>query len=123
MKVLNVHLQQLEHTAESVDVSIENHQFQNSKGTSHTFVLRPTGNKQWQRVNPVSGRRVHAVCWHGHLAFYRKLFAVVPNAKIRTTMANYNSREELEDKKLDSYWKQAGSMMYPWSYGADGCEC
>ena len=69
-------------------------------------VMRP----KYQRTS-AHGRRSHAkgyegvtfyptvpgaVCWHGHRDFLRVLFALAPNAEVRTTMATYKGATHFE---------------------------
>ena len=68
------------------------------------------------------GRRVNAVCWHGHLAFFRKVYQTAPDAVIHTAMATYRSAEDLERDKWESYDKNVGPQIAPMSYG-EACMC
>jgi hypothetical protein len=52
--------------------------------------LRPVG--EYYRRTSVRGRRVNAVCWHGHARFLRELFARHPYAKVRTSNMNAQPR-------------------------------
>ena len=92
----------------------------NKGNTSYQFTIRPIDDR-WQRVSP-RGRKVHAVCWHGHLDFMRCLYSINPVAKFRTGMARYDSLADLESNKGNAYHRNIGSMMYPTYYG-DACEC
>ena len=92
----------------------------NKGNTSYQFTIRPIDDR-WQRVSP-RGRKVHAVCWHGHLAFMRCLYTINPVVKIRAGTVRYDSAGDLEARKYDAYHRNIGSMMYPMDYG-DACEC
>lgn len=37
-----------------------------------------------------------AVCWHGHRAFMRALYAIKPDARIESCLARYEGREHFE---------------------------
>jgi len=120
MRVLNVTRSELVTAACESGVSLNECDSINKGNTSYRFTIRPINGK-WQRVSH-RGRKVHAVCWHGHLDFMRCLYGINPNAKFRTGMARYDSLEDLESNKGKAYHRNIGSMIYPMDYG-DACEC
>ena len=74
-------------------------------GTTRYAVTLALASERWRRHNG-RGRRIGAVCYHGHLAFMRRLYHYAPEAIIRTNMHNmgggpttYRSRAELEETK------------------------
>ena len=67
-------------------------------------------------------RRINAVCYHGHLAFFRALYRLAPDAVIRTGMATYRSAEELERDAHLAGERNVGSEYRPQRY-ADLCTC
>lgn len=80
----------------------------------------------WSAVNKDgSPRRVHAVCWHGHRAFFRALYAALPagvTCRIITTMATYRDAEDFERTHDATGDRNIGSLMRP--VGArDACQC
>lgn len=43
------------------------------------------------------GRRVNAVCWHGHREWMRAIFAEYPETVIRSALATYKGAEHFEE--------------------------
>lgn len=48
------------------------------------------------------GRRVHAVCWHGHRDWMRAVFAQCPDALIATQLITYLNAADFEDRHRDT---------------------
>jgi len=120
MRVLDVTRSELVSAACESGVRLNECASINKGNTSYRFGIRPIDGK-FQRVSP-SGRKVHAVCWHGHLEFMRNLYRTNATAKFRTAMNNYDSLADLESNKGNAYHRNIGSMIYPMYYG-DACEC
>jgi len=121
----NVTIKDLEKACYRSKVKLQDVKTLNRKGSRLRFRLKPFDGKYndwlWYRMGH-SGRKVHAVCWHGHLRFFRELYNLCPKAKIITSHAKYNSRDDLEDKKMVSYLYNMGSMFRPMQYGS-ACFC
>src|SRR5690606_19018612 len=109
MKVLNVSLGTLEAVAESVGVKLYIVRQTNRKGTAWQLTLRPAGDRYYRRGH--SGRRIWAVCWHGHRDFFRALFERAPNAKVRTVVASYDGREDFERTHSITGDRNIGSII------------
>ena len=61
------------------------------EGRGFRFVLRPISSRgRFGRVS-ASGRRVHAICYHGHYAFMSELYKRKASAIIITGMTRYNN--------------------------------
>lgn len=70
----------------------------------------------WRESGP---RRVAAVCWHGHRDFMRALFAVAPDMRLKTALADYRGADHFEGTYPDT----AGTgNEYNVSY-AQACNC
>lgn len=63
-------------------------------GTS--FMLRPLTDTY--RKFSRDGRRIWAVTWQGHYDFMDRLFFAAPDAKLTSTLATYNGREDFHAK-------------------------
>lgn len=116
----NVTRQDLQTAAKNVDVRIENYR---PVGRRHQFVLRLNSSHAWQRYSH-TGRRVAAVCWHGHRDFFRALFLLAPLAVV-TTCRNGKTRydsETFEDVFPETGNGNIGSMFEPCAY-RDACKC
>ena len=73
-----------------------------------------------------SGRRVKALCWHGHRDLFRDLFeAYDPDdtgeIEIRTSFANYRSKSDFE-REYPLTDRNIGSQVQPMRY-SEACEC
>lgn len=55
------------------------------------------GKLKYQRTS-FEGRRIAAVCWHGHKRFFDELFKLTKDAKVRSAVCNYDGREDYERK-------------------------
>jgi hypothetical protein len=63
-----------------------------------------------------------AVCYHGHWEFMERVFAINPNAVIRTKMSTYKGLEGFKANAPGVAHANVGSMMTPSTYGSL-CEC
>lgn len=82
---------------------------------------RPYARKGFMRRKDGERRPVHAVCWHGHRDFFRKLFEYAPDAEIRSAMAIYRGSEHFEATTQASD-RNIGSQMDP-MYASEACWC
>ena len=85
--------------------------------------------RSWQRysASPFTTRagkrrRVHAVCWHGHRAFMRALYALAPSARIVTAFTTYNGAAEFEAKHEATAGQQTGPSIARVAF-AELCAC
>lgn len=67
----------------------------------------------------IAGRRIAAVCWHGHRDFMRALFRMQPEARIKTALADYRGVADFEMKYRDT---QGEGNRYNLAYG-QACGC
>jgi hypothetical protein len=87
---------------------------------------RPSG-RPYQRRSP-RGRRIPAVCWHGHRDFFRTLFWMAPAAKVSTAQTRRLPRGErfyTRDTFSERYPRtdaNIGSLFEPAHY-SDCCDC
>ena len=87
----------------------------------HTFTIRPAlGDETYRKVSARTGRRIWAVCWHGHFQFMAELFDIDPHARIRSAMARYDGRDEFYRLAGDTRWLNVGSHTFP-AYADDEC--
>ena len=68
------------------------------------------------------GRKIAAVCWHGHRDFMRAIFALDPEARIKTAWADYRGSQLFEDIFPQTGDRNIGSMIYPIS-ARNACAC
>lgn len=133
MKVYNVKQESILQAGRACMVQIENLRPLNGKGTAYAFTLRPdkdtrdkeTGFCQWQRVSSSwsrQGRKVWAVCYHGHKQFLRVLFEKEPSCRVVSSMATFDGQEDFLRNAWEVAEKNVGSIMYPISYG-ETCNC
>jgi hypothetical protein len=85
---------------------------------------RESGRK-YQRTSASAwngGRRVAAVCWHGHRDFMLAIYARDPDARIKTHWADYRGIDSFRDQFPNTGYRNVGSMMYP-MFAKDVCTC
>ena len=77
----------------------------------------------FRKVN-MDGRKLNAVCFHGHLAWMTEIFTVQKKAHIRSTFASYKDAEDFfqGDKVQETQERNVGSPdeYIPFS---EACEC
>lgn len=66
--------------------------------------------------------RMASVCWHGHRAFMRALFALAPDARITTGIITYKGSEDFERTHDDTGYRNIGSAMSPVAW-REACDC
>ncbi|GAA3751156.1 hypothetical protein [Micromonospora maritima] len=54
------------------------------------------------RSRGYNGRRLNAVCWHGHREWMRAIYKAHPDAVIRTALATYRGAKHFEDTHEDT---------------------
>ena len=94
----------------------------NQAGTRHRVKVNPQRPNKYQRINALTGRRVHAVCWHGFRDFFLACFEQAPQAVFRTAMDTWNGAEDFEKRYRASGHRNVGSQMYP-ICAAENCQC
>lgn len=88
------------------------------------FRIFPTSDRQrklstgWGSM----GRRVNAVCWHGHRDFMYRLFDKFPCATLKTSIATYRGLDDFTAKFNETGWKNVGPMIAPVFY-REACKC
>jgi len=69
-----------------------------------------------------TGKRVAAACWHAHRDFMKEIFALVPNAVLRSCHACYKGKAGFERDFPNTGYINIGSMMQPLEF-QNACEC
>ena len=90
------------------------------EGRGTRFTLRLAG-ELWRRYSP-SGRKVAAVCFHGHARFMQEVFAINPETTLITAMERFDGVEEFTQNACAVGERNAGSMYQPSAY-AELCRC
>lgn len=88
-------------------------------------VLRPgviDGVKMYQRHIVHNGRRINAVCAHGHYAFMLTVFNLYPDARIQSSWADYRGERDFNAKAVLASSRNVGSAYRPVEFG-DTCDC
>lgn len=78
--------------------------------------------EMYRKIHPRSGRRVAAVCWHGHYDFFENLFLEHPDARIETMIETYDGIDEFYAKAPGTFYTNVGSQMFP-AYAGESCKC
>lgn len=95
MQIRNVPVEELERIAREVGVE--------PVSAYLGICLRPKGEQyRVRKTHSFFGttRRINAVCWHGHKAFYDKLYTEYPQAKVRTAVARFDGVEDYRAKVM-----------------------
>lgn len=97
-----------------------------------TLVLRPDrttanedGNCRHQRESAgygSQGRKVHAVCWHGHADFMTLVFERDDTARIETGIATYAGRADFLANYTETAYRNIGAPIAPVAM-ASACRC
>lgn len=102
--------------------TVEAYQVRRVAGGAVRFVLRPTGEAFCRVSASGSGRRVWAVCWHGHALALRLLFDAFPQAVVKTALTTYRGHHDYVRLAGRTAYRQVGSVLRP-CYYAEACEC
>lgn len=92
------------------------------EGKGWRFTLRPRSSKGQYGRRSYTGRRVHAVCYHGHHIVMQWLFRAAPDAVLISAHARYDGVADfyrLADSVGD---RNIGSIMQPMLY-REACDC
>jgi len=93
----------------------------NTRGRGYRVRLKLAHTKQYQRLG-FTGRRIAAVCWHGHRAYFDALYKRAPEALVQTAQATYRNAADFTESHDDTGYKNIGSLADPLSYRA-ACLC
>lgn len=123
MKILRTTEEALLQAAEECGfiVSLEYLNPSRNGGSTFNVSLRPGPDTVQRTANPLTGRRINAVCWHGFRDFYRALFSLTPNAGIRSMLASWDGVEDFESSYRQTGHRQVGPRIYPYSI-VDKCD-
>jgi hypothetical protein len=69
-----------------------------------------------------SGRHGPYACWHAYRDVLQALFDAYPDARVRTSLANYIGRDGFERDYPATGWRNVGSQMEPRCM-PDLCDC
>jgi|SRR5579864_3257581 len=91
------------------------------KKNGFTFTLSLGSSRRFQRVGN-TGRKVFAVCYHGHYDFMKAVYDKDPNARIVSSMAKYENIESFELQAPELAYRNIGSIIEPLEY-SQACLC
>ncbi len=66
--------------------------------------------------------RMASVCWHGHQAFMRALFALAPDARFVTGVITYKGAADFEREHDETGWRNIGMQCAPIAH-REACDC
>jgi hypothetical protein len=116
MYVIGVSQSELNEIAAKTGVTIRNTRL-GPKKDAVSFKIVPITAK-YRRVN-IQGRKIQAVCFHGHAAFMYEIFQRYPGAEIGTGEAIYRGRSDFNANAVNSGSKWVTKDVQYW----DLCEC
>jgi hypothetical protein len=67
-------------------------------------------------------RRLIAACWHAHRDVMAAIFEAHPEARLKTSLADYRGGEDFEDAFPGTYYAQIGAPIAP-VYMGEACDC
>lgn len=132
MKIYDVPMANVEMYAKQVGVRFEGRDVSNGAGhRCYGRLLPPEGKPNpYQRTSAgwqQEGRKVHAVCWHGHRDFYRRIFQFYPNARIvsgRYGKIEFDGSENFEDTYIETAFIKLGPpIMGGYPSMCEACSC
>jgi len=85
----------------------------------------PHGDTKYQRESvgySTAGRRVHAVCWHGHRDFFRAVYDREPEAIFRTVLTTYKGWADFESHYSATGSRNIGPPIAPVPV-SEACRC
>jgi hypothetical protein len=85
-----------------------------------TLTVHNSSGKGARRSN--TGRRIAALCWHGHRDVMRTIFDNYPDALLITALARYDGAESFADQFEATGNGNIGSIARPCKL-RDACEC
>ena len=85
-----------------------------------TLTVRSSFDKGGRRSN--TGRKIAALCWHGHRDVMRRIFEREPGALLVTMLERYDGRADFLDTYPATGGINCGSIAVPLAM-RDSCEC
>ena len=67
-------------------------------------------------------KRMVAACWHAHRDVMAAIFDAFPDARLKTSLADYRGAGDFREAFPETYYSNIGSMMFP-CYMGDACDC
>lgn len=92
------------------------------EGRGWRFTLRPRSTKGQYARRGHTGRRVNAICYHGHYAVMERLFETAPEAILISAMVRYDGVDDFYAKAEEVGGRNVGSIMEPLLY-FEACDC
>ena len=125
MQAFNVTPDQMQQAMRDVntdyDGNLEFNRFDPTSRSVH-FTLRCVSSKEAGHRRGFSGQRMVSACWHAHRDFMRAVFAIVPEARIKSSFIDYQDSEDFEQRHRATGNRNIGSQMSP-LYFNEACDC
>lgn len=99
------------------NIGIKDYSIKNSDGTRYSVSLRAFDSRGAGTRTSASGRRGPYVSWEAFRDVLEAIFAEYPTARIATSLATYNGKDDFEAKYPGTAYKVVGSMFNPVSFG------
>jgi hypothetical protein len=94
----------------------------NAKHTRFRLKLTVRSSKEKYGKRGFSGRRAHALCWHGFRDAFRKAFEVDPDCEFHTALAKWKGKAHFEANFEESGYVNIGSVFQPLQW-REACDC
>jgi len=133
MKIFDVPMKNVEMYAKQIGCRFEGRDVSNGAGCRVEGRLLPPedgSENPYQRTSQgwqQEGKKVYAVCWHGHRDFYRRIFQFYPDARItsgRYGKIDFRGSENFEETYIETGYIDMGPEItggYPQM--KDACSC
>lgn len=99
------------------NIAIKDYRLHNQNSTRYSVSLRAIDSRGAGTRTSASGRRGPYVSWEGFRDVLQAVFDKYPNARISTSLANYNGKDDFEAKFPATAYRVVGSMFNPVSFG------
>lgn len=116
MYVIGVPQSELNEIATKIGIKIKNTRL-GPKKDAVSFKIVPSAAK-YRRVN-IQGRKIQAVCFHGHAAFMQEIFDRYPDTEIGTGEVVYRGRSNFNAIAVEVGAREVTKNVRYW----DLCEC
>ena len=93
-----------------------------ASGRAFAFTLTVNRSEKRGARRSNTGRRIAAACWHAHRDMFRAIFAINPEARIKSATADYRGVDHFEATFEATGYQNIGSMAQPMQH-REACEC
>jgi hypothetical protein len=112
----------MEATNRQYDDNVEFNKYPEKAGNGLSFTLRVKSSKEAGHRLGFSGKRMVSACWHVHRDFMSACFAINPEARIKSAVADYQGIADFNYSFEQTGDDNIGSQVQPLCF-REACEC